>query len=70
MSQPGAPVLVSYVFCNTLPQVYGPKAAHFYPLVLLEVRSLKWVCRTVFLLETRGENPFLPFQLLEAAHAP
>ena len=30
----------------------------FILLTVLEVRSLKWVCRTVFLLEGLGKNLF------------
>ena len=53
--------LVSYFCCNELLQVQWFKATHIYSLLVLEVKSLKWVCRTVFLLEMLGKNQFLPF---------
>lgn len=60
--RPGC-ALVSYCYCNKSPQFFWLKTIEMYRLMILEVRSLKWVGRSVFLLEARGKNPFLAFSI-------
>lgn len=64
--------IISYCYCNTLPQRQWFKIAQIYHLTVLEVQSLKWVSlgknQGVSLPAALGENPFLCHsQLLEAA---
>lgn len=60
-------ILVSYCSSNKSPQFFWLKTIEIDCLIILEVRSLKWVGRAAFLLEAQGDVPFHHFlHLLEA----
>lgn len=64
-------LLVSHGCCNRSLQMQWLETLHIYYHAVLEVRSLRWVCRAVFFLAALGENPFpCLVQLLKAAHIP
>ena len=57
-------ILVSYCYCNQLPLLFWLQTVEIHCLIILEVRGLKWVGRSVFLLATLRRNPFLAFSIL------
>ena len=57
-------ILVSYCSSNKSPQFFWLKTIELDCLIILKVRSLKWVGRAAFLLEVLGKNPFLAFSIV------